>query len=38
MYPLTKVTAASILVALAAATSPAQAGELPPEFGAGRAS
>jgi hypothetical protein len=33
MYPLTKVTAASILVALAAATSPAQAGELPQNLG-----
>jgi len=33
MYPLTKITAASIIIALAAATSPAQAQELPQNLG-----
>jgi hypothetical protein len=33
MHPLTKITAASILVALAAATSPAQAEPLPQNLG-----
>jgi hypothetical protein len=33
MYPLTKIAAASIIVALAAATSPAQAEELPQNLG-----
>jgi hypothetical protein len=33
MYSLTKITAASILVALAAATSPAQAQKLPQNLG-----
>jgi hypothetical protein len=33
MYPLTKITAASIIVALAAATSSAQAQELPQNLG-----
>jgi len=33
MYPVTQITAASILVSLAAATSPAQAQELPQNLG-----